>query len=187
MIWLLGFLSRSAAPWRSLWCFQGSVKLHTGKRYSLFLAAAASACIGWRRHRAGRGALDSVPVAMAWMLWTLSDRPLDRLLWSVPFRNSHTGFGFIYHFHLARGRYLLFHLHTFLYCALTFGSYFIRYFMLKHIVKNVELKEIKGVLKWPLSIKTCSFLLEFVEAVAFFRGGMSWKVFSPSGKSGKSV
>lgn len=77
--------------------------------------------------------------------------------------------------------YLPFHLHIFLSCALTSGSYFIRHFMLKHSVKNTESKEIKGGLKWTLSIKNRKFLLEFAEAVAFFRAGVSWKVFSPSG------
>lgn len=54
---------------------------------------------------------------------------------------------------------------------LTFASYFIRYFMLKHSVKSIESKGRKGVLKWPLSIKNCSFLLEFAEAVGFLRAG----------------
>lgn len=52
--------------------------------------------------------------------------------------------------------YLPFHLHVFLSCALTFGSYFIRHFMLKHSVKSIESKEIKGGLKWTLR-RTASF------------------------------
>lgn len=108
-----------------------------------------------------------------------------QLLWSVLCRNSLSGFELII-FTCQRcvpalpPAYLPF-------LPLTFGSSFITYFMLKHSVKNIESKEIKGDLKWPLSTKNCSFLLEFAEAVAFFRAGVSWKVFSPSEKSEKSV